>query len=126
MRGIGVLEDGYHFSEEALERGAPHFWWGPRKRAAYDRALARRGMVRRDREDDAEGSSDPADHEEGAAAAAVVAAGDLVAEQGEKRPEGSGSWFASPDGESHGGGSSGDSGGSSDGGGGSDGGGSSE
>ena len=52
MRGIGVLEDGFVFTEAELERGTPRFWWGLRKRAAYDRALARRGMGRRDERDD--------------------------------------------------------------------------
>ena len=34
MRGIGVLEDGFVFTEAELERGTPRFWWGLRKRAA--------------------------------------------------------------------------------------------
>ncbi len=31
MRGIGVLEDGFVFTEAELERGTPRFWWGPRQ-----------------------------------------------------------------------------------------------
>ena len=60
MRGIGVLEDRFVFTEAELERGAPRFWWGPRRRAAYDRVLARRGMSRREgRGDDNAASSTP-------------------------------------------------------------------
>lgn len=57
MRGIGVLEDGFVFTEAELERGTPRFWWGLRKRAAYDRVLARRGMGRKDGDDEDEGTS---------------------------------------------------------------------
>lgn len=109
MRGIGVLEDGFVFTEAELERGAPRFWWGLRKRAAYDRALARRGMGRKDREDD--DASDSGDRDR-SASGSVAAAAVLVSEATEKKTEGGGSWFGSWGGDGSDGGGSSDSGGS--------------
>ncbi len=121
MRGMGVLEDGYLFAEEDLERGTPRFWWGFRKRMAFDRALARRGLTRKDGDDDDEPSSawEENDH-------TVPVESGATEEPAEKKTESNRSWFASwGSGGSDGGGSPDGGGGSSDGGGGSDGGGSS-
>ena len=42
MRGIGVIEDGFAFTEAELARGRPRFWWHARKAAAYERVVAQR------------------------------------------------------------------------------------
>ena len=47
--GVGVIEDGFTFTEAEIARASPRFWWGLRKRAAYERVLERRGMRRETR-----------------------------------------------------------------------------
>ncbi len=42
MRGIGVVQDGFPFRDEDLARGAPRWWWGAARKAAYRDALAAR------------------------------------------------------------------------------------
>ncbi|WP_198377146.1 hypothetical protein [Neoroseomonas rubea] len=118
MRGIGVLEDGYEFSWEELERGTPRFWWGPRKRAAFDRALAKRGMSRKDGE--SEGQEDRSDdaHDWQRDRDRTTGAGVAIVAFEEKRGEGGGGYETKESASS----ASTDSGGSSDSGG-SDGGG---
>lgn len=107
MRGLGVLEDGFVFTELELERGTPRFWWGLRKRTAYDRALARRGIARRDRDEEEQdgiwSDSDDATVAIGAGAAAAA----VMMQEDEKKTESSGSWWS-------GWGGGGDSGGASD------------
>jgi hypothetical protein len=128
MRAIGVIEDGFAFTEAEIARGAPRFWWGARKRAAYQRVLDRRGIARRDEGGDGDGGSDSgstADRRDGAAAGTAAAATVAIADA-EKRLEAGtsgGSWFSGGAdggaGSSDGGASSGTSGGSDGGGGGS-------
>jgi hypothetical protein len=128
MQGIGAIEDGFTFTEAEIQRASPRFWWGPRKRAAYDRVLERRGLSRtrdeaEDRDDDRSGS-DADDHRRTGTA---VAAGTIALSESlpEKRQENggssSGSWFDK--GSDDGGGSSSDRGSGSSDSGGSDGGG---
>ncbi|NMJ40969.1 hypothetical protein GWK16_06940 [Roseomonas sp. JC162] len=125
MRGYGVVEDGFTFTEEEIARGSPRFWWGPRKRAAYDRVLARRGQSRQDeRDDDREDSNGSSDTSSGNNASAGAAAGAafVVMSQEEKRTESGSAWSSWFSGGSDGGSGSSDgssSSGSSDSGGGS-------
>ncbi len=121
MRGIGVLEDGFVFSEEALERGSPRFWWGRRKRAAYDGVLARRGMSGKRKSgrdvDDDTGLRGSDERDRGTAVGTAAAAAVLLSEAGEKKAEDGrwGSWGGGGDsgGLPDGGGGSSDSGGGS-------------
>jgi uncharacterized membrane protein YgcG len=119
MRGIGVVQDGHNFTWEDLERGTPRFWWGPARRAAFDRALARHGKVRKEEQGDEtdDTQDDRRDDDRDWRRGSAVGAGIAIAAFEEKRGEPDGGWEtkenASP---------ASDSGGSSDGGG-SDGGG---
>lgn len=119
MREFGEVEDGFTFSAADLARGAPRFWWGPRKRAAYDRVLDRLGLPRRDASGEEDGTS--ADDRDDRSGPALAAGALMAAEVTEKKTESAGwSWFSA------GGGREPDSSGSSDSGGSSDGGGSDE
>ncbi len=120
MRGIGVVQDGYEFSWEELERGTPRFWWGPAKRAAFDRALARHGKSRKDDQRDEEPIEDRRDDDRDRQRDRAAGAGIAVAAFEEKRGEagGGGDTKENASSASEGGGSS-DSGGSDGGGGGS-------
>lgn len=102
MRGVGVIQDGFAFTEAEIERSTPRFWWGATKREAYRRVLERRGIGqhRDDRDDDRDegpGHDGPSGRDDSAAAAAVatVAMADTF---DEKRTEGggvsSGGWFS--------------------------------
>lgn len=100
MRGVGVIEDGYAFTEAEIDRASPRFWWGARKRAAYDRVLARRGSARRteDREDtdDADTGGQGSDFTPGLAVATAAGAAYAMSDTEEKRTESGssfGSWF---------------------------------
>jgi uncharacterized membrane protein YgcG len=120
--GLGVIEDGFTFTEAELARASPRFWWGARKRAAYERVLERRGIRRnRDGEDSDHDSGHDHDsrHDDdrryagtaGAAAAAMVVLSDNEKHHDTGRSDGGGGW-------SDGGSNSSSSGGSDGGGGG--------
>ena len=108
MRGIGVIEDGFTFTEAELARGTPRFWWNARKAAAYERAIARRGMAR-PAHDDRDGGSSMDDWHRAPASVTAAGAATVIADAVEdRRPQDAG--------HSHGGaetGSSSDSGGGS-------------
>ncbi|WP_198371807.1 hypothetical protein [Roseomonas rosulenta] len=118
MQGLGMIEDGFTFSDAEIRRASPRFWWGPRKRAAYDRVLERYGLKRRgnDEDTDHESGSD-SDRSSGTTAAiATVAMDDAEKQQLSGDPSWK-SWSSSDSSDS--GSSSSDSGGSDGGGGGS-------
>ncbi len=113
MRGLGVIEDGFTFAEAEIRRASPRFWWGQRKRAAYARVLARRGIASRDRSEESGSDSGAVsgDSRDRVAAGAVAGATVAMAEtSSEKRGDGGGSSFS---GSADGGGVSSDGGTSS-------------
>jgi hypothetical protein len=122
MRGIGVVQDGYEFSWADLERGTPRFWWGPAKRAAFDRALAREGRSRREEEQGEDAHDDRHDDDHAWQRDRAAGAGIAVAAFEEKRGESGGgeetkeNFSSAPDsgGASDSGGSDGGGGGSGD------------
>ena len=120
MQGIGVVQDGYPFTEEELERGAPRFWWSRSRKAAYHRALQRTGRSgRRSGADDSDTGSSGDDDATwrhagigaGVGAAAIVTSsfGDAGEEKHSYSSDSGGSWGSTDTGSS----SSSDSGGSS-------------
>jgi hypothetical protein len=109
MQGLGVIEDGFTFTEAEIQRASPRFWWGLRKRAAYERVLERRGLSRKrdeedDRVDDRSGSDGDSDRRTGTAAAAGAGAVLVSESLPEKREESGGSGFSKASGDGGGGG----------------------
>jgi hypothetical protein len=46
MNAIGVVQDGFPFTDGELARGTPRFWWSAARRKAFAKALARRTGTR--------------------------------------------------------------------------------
>jgi hypothetical protein len=102
MNGIGVVQDGFPFTEAELRRGRPRFWWGAARKRAYATAVGQRGGTRH-RQEHVEAGGDGSAGSHAWATGATAATGTAYVATGgfeERRDGGGGSWSSTDTGSS--------------------------